>query len=111
MIRLSPRIAIAIATVLTLAFITSASASAKYARGLPGGGTHASTFVSTSSTHSDNSPATVTGAPGQNDSFDWGDAGIGAGGALVLTGLVAGGIFSATRTRRHTRPGSVQTTA
>jgi hypothetical protein len=42
------------------------------------------------------------------DGFDWGDAGIGAGGALALTMLTAGGVLATTNTRRRARRGSAQ---
>ena len=45
-----------------------------------------------------------------SDGFDWGDAGIGAGGALALTMLTAGGVLATTNTRRRVRRGSAQPT-
>jgi hypothetical protein len=47
-------------------------------------------------------PAAVlrVAAPGDG-SFDWGDAGIGAGSAFVLTIIAAGGVLTATNRRRR----------
>ena len=45
-----------------------------------------------------------------SDSFDWGDAGIGAGGALALTMLTAGSVLATTNTRRRARRSSAQPT-
>jgi hypothetical protein len=45
---------------------------------------------------------TVVHVVSSKDGFDWGDAGIGAGGALALMTLVIGGTVAATNIRRRT---------
>ena len=45
--------------------------------------------------------ATVVRVVSPGDGFDWGDAGIGAGGALALMTLVIGGTLGATNIRRR----------
>jgi hypothetical protein len=41
-------------------------------------------------------------APSVSDGFEWGDAGIGAGGMLILLTLASGTVLLALRTRRRT---------
>jgi hypothetical protein len=48
-----------------------------------------------------NAPATVVRVVVPSDGFDWGDAGIGAGGALALMTLLIGGALGATNIRRR----------
>ena len=43
-------------------------------------------------------------APVANDGIDWGDVGIGAGGALGLALLALGGTFAVVHRRHSTRP-------
>jgi hypothetical protein len=45
---------------------------------------------------------TVVRVSAPNNGFDWGDAGIGAGGTLALIALIAGGGFAVVSTRRRT---------
>jgi hypothetical protein len=47
-------------------------------------------------------PATVIRVVAPTGGFDWGDAGIGAGGALALAMIGFGGVLAATNRRRHT---------
>ena len=106
MVRLKSQIVIVV--VLALALIGAGTASAKYGRGLPSAYTRSHHLdVSGSSV---TSAASAHGQVAQKDGFDWGDAGIGAGGALALTALVAGGVVMVARTRRDGRHRSVPTT-
>jgi hypothetical protein len=45
-----------------------------------------------------------------SDGFDWGDAGIGAGGALALVAVVTGGVLVVTSSRRRGAHRSAQST-
>jgi hypothetical protein len=47
-------------------------------------------------------PATVIRVVAPTGGFDWGDAGIGAGGALALAMIGFGGVLAATNRHRHT---------
>ena len=47
-------------------------------------------------------PAQLVQAPVADNGFDWGDAGIGAGGVIALTLLSLGGFAGARRATRHT---------
>jgi hypothetical protein len=52
-------------------------------------------------------PATAVRVLAPSSGFDWGDAGIGAGSALVLTIIGVGGVLTATsrrRRRNHNQP-------
>ena len=53
-------------------------------------------------------PPTVVRVVAPGSGFDWGDAGIGAAAALVLTVLLFGGGIAATNSRRRATPSSVQ---
>jgi hypothetical protein len=46
-------------------------------------------------------PSIVVRATAPNDGFDWGDAGIGAGGALALMLIGVGGVLALTNHRNH----------
>ena len=46
-------------------------------------------------------PATIVRTVAPSDGFDWGDAGIGAGAALVLLLVIGAGVFGVTNSRRH----------
>jgi len=46
-------------------------------------------------------PATVVRVAAPGSGFDWGDAGIGAGGAFALTMIGLGGVLTATNRRGH----------
>jgi hypothetical protein len=46
-------------------------------------------------------PATVVRTVAPSDGFDWGDAGVGAAGALVLMLVISGGVLGVTNARRH----------
>ena len=50
--------------------------------------------------------ATVVRVVTPKDGFDWGDAGIGAGGAVVLMTLVGGSALGVTAARRRVRHGT-----
>jgi hypothetical protein len=89
---------IALAVALTLALIVTAPASAKFGRGLPYATTHLS------------HPTSTTVVSAQSNGFDWGDAGIGAGGALGVTALLLGSVLAASHTRRRAGHGSAQPT-
>ena len=47
------------------------------------------------------SPPTVVQAPEADNGFDWGDAGIGAGGVVAVALLSLGGVAGARRVARH----------
>jgi hypothetical protein len=49
-------------------------------------------------------------APHSSGGLDWGDAGLGASGALIVLALSAGGVVAVQR-RRHVRSGSTPATA
>jgi hypothetical protein len=98
MVRHHHRLALAIA--LTLALIVAAPASAKFARGLPSARAH----------HSVPAIAAAAGVGARSDGFDWGDAGVGAGGALGLTVIVLGSLLAVTHTRRRAGHGPAQPT-
>jgi hypothetical protein len=46
-------------------------------------------------------PATVVRVTAPDGGFDWGDAGIGAGGMLVVTLIGAGGLLTVANRRNH----------
>ena len=121
---------IAAAVTLTLALATAAPASAKAGLRPTAGAAHLSTPASTNlcsevcsgsgyaaaQTSSNGprsevvsgggygqptAPATVVRVVSASDGFDWGDAGIGAGGALALMTLLVGGTLGATNIRRR----------
>jgi hypothetical protein len=88
------------------AALTAAGAQAA----LPSGQSPKSEVVSGQGYTSPNAaPTNVVIAPSSNG-FDWGDAAIGAGGALALTMLAAGGVFAATNGRRRGGRRSAQPT-
>jgi hypothetical protein len=55
-------------------------------------------------------PSTVVRVVAPSDGFHWGDAGIGAGGAVALMLLALVGVLGATNTRRSASRGSAQPT-
>jgi hypothetical protein len=55
-------------------------------------------------------PSTAVRVVAPSGGFHWGDAGIGAGGAVVLTMLVLGGVLGATSIRRRASGGPAQPT-
>lgn len=55
-------------------------------------------------------PSTVARVVAPTDSFHWDDAGIGAGTAVVLTVLLAGGVLGAAKVRRRATPSSARPT-
>jgi hypothetical protein len=55
--------------------------------------------------------ATVVRVVNSGSGFDWGDAGVGAGGAVAITTLLVGGILGATSLRRRATRGTAQPTS
>ena len=55
-------------------------------------------------------PSTMVRVVAPSGGFDWGDAGIGAGGAVALMMLLFGGVLTATRLRRPRSSSSAQPT-
>jgi hypothetical protein len=108
MIRHHHRIAGAIALTLTLAI--AAPAYARLDLNPPSASPPRSATTGAALPH-DPRPRSVALAAAQpkvvhvvapSDGFHWGDAGIGAGGALVLMTLIAGGVLVAATARRRT---------
>jgi hypothetical protein len=90
---------------LTVALITGAVAFPAAAQAQPaenGGGAVATAQVPVTGPQSVSQSASVPTAQSSGSSFQWGDAGIGAAGAVVL--LVGAGAAGATLTRRRRRP-------
>jgi hypothetical protein len=51
-------------------------------------------------------PAAIVRTVAPSNGFDWGDAAIGAGGALVLMLVISGGVLGITNNRRHAARGT-----
>lgn len=56
-------------------------------------------------------PVVVHSTPRNADTFDWGDAAIGAGGTLLVLTLAGGARAGVTRTRRGSRPAGTSASA
>jgi hypothetical protein len=105
---------IALAFVLALALIVAVPASGKYARALPGIETASTPAVdrtaptpvvdrAAGATSVDRTAAAENAqrSGATNNDFHWGDAGIGAGSALVLTGLLVVAVITVPGSRRR----------
>jgi hypothetical protein len=71
---------------------------AEIQKGAQNAGLHPGAFGATEAA---GTPSIVVRATAPNDGFDWGDAGIGAGGTLALTLIGVGGVLALTNHRNH----------
>jgi hypothetical protein len=113
------RIKSALAAALALSAITASSAAARPAVYSPPGSDSGTASICTkvcsgagySTHHTSSHSVAAAGTAASGDDFDWGDAAIGAGGAVVILLVGAGGVRAATLHRSHGASGMDVTAA